>query len=80
MSPSMRRAWIEITSFGIIGHRNSSPSTRRAWIEILKISNVFIHLTVALHAEGVDCNTDSDGNTFTTTGSPSTRRVWIEID
>ena len=34
MSPSSRRAWIEIQSSGCALHNMPSPSSRRAWIEI----------------------------------------------
>ena len=58
MSPSTRRAWIEITpSCGYRIVTVSSPSTRRAWIEIV-IYRAFDRLRgVALHPEGVDRNT-----------------------
>ena len=34
VSPSSRRAWIEIVQPGICDHQPESPSSRRAWIEI----------------------------------------------
>ena len=34
MSPSTRRAWIEIVEQDYDTEKNPSPSTRRAWIEI----------------------------------------------
>ena len=56
VSPSTRRAWIEIDReqrpFAIAG----SPSTRRAWIEISPLRQKVTPLSVALHPEGVDRN------------------------
>ena len=58
LSPSSRRAWIEISS----GKSSTmdcsrSPSSRRAWIEIPFLRQVLYHgLQVALLAEGVDRN------------------------
>ena len=56
MSPSSRRAWIEISGTSNCWIKSSSPSSRRAWIEIplcLKGSRLD---AVALLAEGVDRN------------------------
>ena len=54
MSPSPRRAWIEMIAVVIMSIVIVSPSPRRAWIEILSKS-VKIHLLeVALPTEGVD--------------------------
>ncbi|WP_418787719.1 hypothetical protein [Hominenteromicrobium sp.] len=41
-----------------------SPSTRRAWIEIPESWNQSGRLTVALHPEGVDRNSQSDIETL----------------
>ena len=58
MSPSSRRAWIEISrSIGIISDAQLSPSSRRAWIEICDSSTPRMFPIVALLAEGVDRNT-----------------------
>ena len=56
LSPSSRRAWIEI--FEMTGNvaGSPSPSSRRAWIEILSRRAVHPHRAVALLAEGVDRN------------------------
>jgi len=35
LSPSSRRAWIEIIKSGNIKFLDKSPSSRRAWIEIV---------------------------------------------
>ena len=56
LSPSSRRAWIEIL-YQI--HRVAacmSPSSRRAWIEIAVRTDCCSHWSVALLAEGVDRN------------------------
>ena len=56
MSPSSRRAWIEIDDAGMKRIHVMSPSSRRAWIEIglpLFLSSLG---GVALLAEGVDRN------------------------
>ena len=58
MSPSTRRAWIEIAILVDCGRlRSRSPSTRRAWIEIQMADNgIYGFVDVALHPEGVDRN------------------------
>ena len=58
MSPSTRRAWIEITAQGVRpAFSIMSPSTRRAWIEILFDEGIYNAFgVVALHPEGVDRN------------------------
>ena len=56
LSPSSRRAWIEITQPAFGNLRLSSPSSRRAWIEIaLRVVGDRCG-RVALLAEGVDRN------------------------
>ena len=58
MSPSSRRAWIEITFLaGQYAAAEPSPSSRRAWIEIFAIEILSHSQGVALLAEGVDRNT-----------------------
>ena len=57
LSPSTRRAWIEIRYRGDRCPDRGSPSTRRAWIEICAASVADMSITaVALHPEGVDRN------------------------
>ena len=56
MSPSTRRAWIEIPCDVPLSCVCESPSTRRAWIEIGISSRVQKTALVALHPEGVDRN------------------------
>ena len=60
MSPSTRRAWIEIAILVDCGRlRSRSPSTRRAWIEIQMADNgIYGFVDVALHPEGVDRNNE----------------------
>ena len=56
LSPSTRKAWIEI-SFTILWDLScASPSTRRAWIEIFAVGVRPAFSIVALHPEGVDRN------------------------
>ena len=54
MSPSSRRAWIEIVYYALIAYAPQSPSSRRAWIEIVGLQTNFNTEVVALLAEGVD--------------------------
>ena len=56
MSPSTRRAWIEIFCAGKPYRQSVSPSTRRAWIEIRTQLARRLRAPVALHPEGVDRN------------------------
>ena len=79
MSPSSRRAWIEIQSAAIPPERRTSPSSRRAWIEIEIKRQELERQSVALLAEGVDRNTDLTAYALATIESPSSRRAWIEM-
>ena len=57
LSPSSRRAWIEITRRRVCStSRPPSPSSRRAWIEICCWQRRPSFSRVALLAEGVDRN------------------------
>ena len=57
LSPSTRRAWIEIPRVNQYTRAFLwSPSTRRAWIEIDEAVTMLYALAVALHPEGVDRN------------------------
>ena len=56
MSPSSRRAWIEIRTRASWRRTFSSPSSRRAWIEIRLRGSFRSPAWVALLAEGVDRN------------------------
>ena len=60
MSPSSRRAWIEIMLSPMSRAALASPSSRRAWIEILVAREVKRAALVALLAEGVDRNLQPD--------------------
>ena len=79
MSPSTRRAWIEIGLRLCAGVQLESPSTRRAWIEIAGFVRFQAPAPVALHPEGVDRNSAIMSRKTTGIVSPSTRRAWIEI-
>ena len=56
LSPSSRRAWIEIITRLYRWKPKSSPSSRRAWIEIVFMRLFGTDGGVALLAEGVDRN------------------------
>ena len=56
VSPSSRRAWIEIFPGRQTRRLPSSPSSRRAWIEIPSYWSKATEAPVALLAEGVDRN------------------------
>ncbi len=79
MSPSTRRAWIEMPFGKEKPLTVESPSTRRAWIEIAEEPTYDEIEYVALHPEGVDRNGETSEITCETALSPSTRRAWIEI-
>ena len=79
LSPSSRRAWIEIFRCRTGCRRRGSPSSRRAWIEIATSRKRHPKSSVALLAEGVDRNTMRSRRANLSTLSPSSRRAWIEI-
>ena len=79
MSPSSRRAWIEIISFRVGFGSKWSPSSRRAWIEITEPLPQQSADLVALLAEGVDRNSVVLSMSTMHSQSPSSRRAWIEI-
>ena len=79
VSPSTRRAWIEISVNVNAAYLLVSPSTRRAWIEIKLSLNAAVDSPVALHPEGVDRNRSTRTSRCSKSVSPSTRRAWIEI-
>ena len=54
LSPSPRRAWIEINGTYAGYYQPGSPSPRSAWIEIYENGDVPESLLVALPSEGVD--------------------------
>ena len=54
LSPSIRRAWIEIILSSYPRFFKVSPSIRRAWIEILDEDVDISNEDVALYTEGVD--------------------------
>ena len=79
VSPSSRRAWIEIEV--------SCPASCPAWVALLaegvdrnyERNADFLSLVVALLAEGVDRNTNEVCCWDYVEQSPSSRRAWIEI-
>ena len=80
MSPSPRRAWIEMSMRSPQRlHGGASPSPRRAWIEIHLRQRIRVHQGVALPAEGVDRNIQQTFEATPLSGSPSPRRAWIEM-
>ena len=80
LSPSSRRAWIEILQAVQVLTAQWSPSSRRAWIEMQKYFwKSILERKVALLAEGVDRNHNISSNAKTPYKSPSSRRAWIEI-
>ena len=61
LSPSSRRAWIEIPhEREVLQKARPSPSSRRAWIEIFAVPGEPKGKAVALLAEGVDRNRSDD--------------------
>ena len=56
LSPSSRRAWVEIYTPGALSGRLGSPSSRRAWVEIISTRGLALSTAVALLAEGVGRN------------------------
>ena len=54
VSPSPRRAWIEISDYVFNLPALTSPSPRRAWIEICLYGKIGTQAAVALPSEGVD--------------------------
>ena len=59
LSPSSRRAWVEIITFTSFKRFSWSPSSRRAWVEINLLWKKLWKNAVALLAEGVGRNTDA---------------------
>ena len=78
-SPSMRREWIEITSYS--GQNKSdilSPSMRREWIEInylLIVNHVF--KSPSMRREWIEITLKN--KKIMPGASPSMRREWIEM-
>ena len=79
VSPSSRRAWIEILSY--------KPDVQPAYVALLAEGvdrNLMMlrskrRLRVALLAEGVDRNLMQDERGVEIPASPSSRRAWIEM-
>ena len=79
LSPSSRRAWIEIALLYFLALAWLSPSSRRAWIEMKMCCSAMLMRKVALLAEGVDRNLHLLGCSAVRSSSPSSRRAWIEM-
>ena len=79
LSPSSRRAWIEIAK--------PTKTILRRWVALLaegvdrnnQLKQTGLTMQVALLAEGVDRNTNTAKTTKKINVSPSSRRAWIEI-
>ena len=56
LSPSSRRAWVEIANMRFEIYKIVSPSSRRAWVEIPSVLSLPPAVMVALLAEGVGRN------------------------
>ena len=80
LSPSSRRAWIEISRRSRSGSR-SLVALLAEGVDRNTPAKPFamLVLTVALLAEGVDRNETTGLNCDTDEMSPSSRRAWIEI-
>ena len=80
LSPSSRRAWIEISSCRLEPLRSGvallAEGVDRNWVSLYQN---FGMATVALLAEGVDRNNVRKCRSDTVCKSPSSRRAWIEI-
>ena len=80
LSPSSRRAWIEMYFFVLRTISAArSPSSRRAWIEMYMALTLAACALVALLTEGVDRNMALATMVSRAALSPSSRRAWIEI-
>ena len=79
LSPSPRRAWIEISLDGYIRHCCRSPSPRRAWIEIPPAGLEFIEYFVSPSPRRAWIEIAVMFITLRLIKSPSPRRAWIEI-
>ena len=79
MSPSSRRAWIEIRQRRGLHHRPQVALLAEGVDRNEShTSKIFLSL-VALLAEGVDRNIDAAIKEMDEVASPSSRRAWIEI-
>ena len=80
MSPSSRRAWVEIQWWPQFWHTHmESPSSRRAWVEMGLRWIWGSWATVALLAEGVGRNLIRETISSSPSTSPSSRRAWVEM-
>ena len=79
LSPSTRRAWIEIAPPSKWRGGGVSPSTRRAWIEIVTLITLYsMNSSPSTRRAWIEIETVKPPNNHREK-SPSTRRAWIEI-
>ena len=79
-SPSMRREWIEITNWRIMGAGDKrSPSMRREWIEIISHSVSPFSFLCLPPCGGSGLKFEHFHLICVPVVSPSMRREWIEI-
>ena len=79
LSPSTRRAWIEIT---YLWHKKEAlkVALHPEGVDRNELTMQYPDTgVVALHPEGVDRNYLNGNNSRSNSKSPSTRRAWIEI-
>ena len=79
VSPSTRRAWIEIRMLSASGVTIGSPSTRRAWIEIGGRERIAVCARSPSTRRAWIEMLRVDERGLWGSVSPSTRRAWIEI-
>ena len=81
MSPSSRRAWIEILHLGVLAFHLVQVALLAEGVDrnFLAVSLKLDQIPVALLAEGVDRNAVVVGCNQASSESPSSRRAWIEI-
>ena len=79
MSPSSRRAWIEILLYSLTSVANRVALLAEGVDRNIVPLEQVIYCRVALLAEGVDRNLSAVETTGAACWSPSSRRAWIEI-
>ena len=80
VSPSTRRAWIEIAHRKGLRHKGQSPSTRRAWIEMLRVDErgLWGSVSPSTRRAWIEMLKPAS-HALISSPSPSTRRAWIEM-
>ena len=79
MSPSSRRAWIEMPINRLKFFQRIVALLAEGVDRNTVTGYILSVILVALLAEGVDRNSSVDLTLYLWTGSPSSRRAWIEI-